>query len=199
VISAVKNLFIILKEAIIKSVSLIVKRTYKSKSVKSKFAQESYTRNLGTTVVDKTFDNPYEPILEKYIYKYVILEVSCSDNTIIEISGYLLDYSPKFISIVNMEHTFINKEFERYGLSQDVDNSDIKINSDDNFHYIKNKRKNFLVIKDSSGENNLNLVVFFDKTAKISKQFKEVSINFTNRIDLIISRENGRIRHKSIA
>lgn len=62
---------------------------------------------IGQTLLGK-FANAYEPLLEQYIGRPVILDVADPinpNNATVEYTGYLADYTQQFIAIFNVVHT----------------------------------------------------------------------------------------------
>ena len=69
-------------------------------------SQTGAVTNIGTTLLGK-LANAYEPLLEQYIGKPVILEVADPinpNNVVREYTGYLADYTQQFIAVMNVEH-----------------------------------------------------------------------------------------------
>ena len=50
--------------------------------------------------------NAYEPILERHIGKRVVLELKAAGENAspIELPGYLVEYSEKYVAVFNVEH-----------------------------------------------------------------------------------------------
>lgn len=69
-------------------------------------SQTGAVTSIGQTLLGK-LANAYEPLLEQYIGKPVILEVADPvnpNNAVREYTGYLADYTQQFIAIFNVEH-----------------------------------------------------------------------------------------------
>jgi len=68
--------------------------------------QGSNVTTIGQTLLGK-FANAYEPLLEQYIGRQVIMEVTDPldpNNRTVEYAGYLADYTSNFIALFNVEH-----------------------------------------------------------------------------------------------
>jgi hypothetical protein len=62
---------------------------------------------IGQTLVGKLAANAYEPLLEQYIGRPVILDVADPinpNNATVEYTGYLGDYTQQFVAILNVAH-----------------------------------------------------------------------------------------------
>src|SRR5688572_26750829 len=62
---------------------------------------------IGQTLVGKLAANAYEPLLEQYVGRPVILDVADPinpNNATVEYAGYLGDYTQQFIAILNVKH-----------------------------------------------------------------------------------------------
>lgn len=69
--------------------------------------QGAQVTTIGQTLLGR-FANAYEPLLEQYIGRPVILDVADPinpNNAIVEYTGYLADYTQQFIAIFNVDHT----------------------------------------------------------------------------------------------
>ena len=63
---------------------------------------------IGQTLLGKFAGNAYEPLLEQYIGRAVM--VDCVDpinpnNAIVEYTGYLVDYTAQFLAVFNVQHS----------------------------------------------------------------------------------------------
>jgi hypothetical protein len=69
-------------------------------------SQSAQVTAIGQTLLGK-FANAYEPLLEQYIGRPVILDVADPinpNNATVEYTGFLADYTQQFIAIFNVEH-----------------------------------------------------------------------------------------------
>ena len=68
--------------------------------------QSQSVTQIGQTLLGK-FANAYEPLLEQYIGRPVILDVADPvnpNNATVQYAGYLADYTQQFIAVFNVEH-----------------------------------------------------------------------------------------------
>ena len=69
-------------------------------------SQGGSVTQIGQTLLGR-FANAYEPLLEQYIGQPVILDVADPinpNNSTVEYTGYLADYTQQFIAVFNVEH-----------------------------------------------------------------------------------------------
>jgi hypothetical protein len=70
--------------------------------------QSTSVTQIGQTLIGKFATNAFEPLLEQYIGRPVILDVADPinpNNVTQQYGGYLADYTQNFIAIFNVEHT----------------------------------------------------------------------------------------------
>ena len=68
--------------------------------------QSQSVTQIGQTLLGR-FANAYEPLLEQYIGRAVILDVADPinpNNSTVQYAGYLADYTQQFIAVFNVEH-----------------------------------------------------------------------------------------------
>jgi hypothetical protein len=71
-------------------------------------SQAGSMTSLGQTLLARFAGNAYEPLLEQYIGQPVILDVADPlnpDNSTVEYTGYLADYTQQFVALFNVDHT----------------------------------------------------------------------------------------------
>jgi len=89
------NLFNTLRDAVSQSLSMIL-GNLKSKSVMGQVVgADKRAGEIGNTLLG-TIPNAYEPVLEKYLSKRVIVEM-VEDGNVLEFSGLLQEYSGKYL------------------------------------------------------------------------------------------------------
>jgi hypothetical protein len=110
---AIRNLFATLKDAFSKAFSTVLGHVAKMKPGGSGAlaANQSSVDQIGQTLLGAA-GNSYEPILEKFIGKPVILELNTPSGDPakpqpIELHGFLAEYTDKYIAIMNREHTIL--------------------------------------------------------------------------------------------
>jgi len=197
-IRTVTNFINRLKDAIRKAIILIIGQTYKSKKANSWSSIKKEGEQGTEQVINVIEDNLFEQMLEKYIGKFVAVDMRCtsSDEDIIELQGFLADYSNKFVAIINHDE-IKGKEKIIYFEGTDIEEHGYSIKSIHDKIYITNKLDCPLVVKNMSpGVESDEIVLIKGSCVKFKKQNKIVlKIYRTKRIDFIVPRDLARIRH----
>jgi small nuclear ribonucleoprotein (snRNP)-like protein len=96
------NVFNTLRDAVTQSLGMIM-GTLKSKTAMGKVANADKRANeIGNTLLS-TVPNAYEPVLEKYLSKQVIVEM-LEDGKVVEFAGLLQEYSGKYLLLRNVAY-----------------------------------------------------------------------------------------------
>ncbi len=94
------NAFNTLRDAISQSIGMII-GTMKTKTPMGKVSgADKRAGDIGNTLLG-TVPNAYEPVLEKYLSKQVIVEM-LKDGEIVEFAGLLQEYSEKYLLLRNV-------------------------------------------------------------------------------------------------
>lgn len=97
------NVFNTLRDAISQSLGMVL-GTLKSKTPIGKVAgADKRAGEIGNTLLD-TVPNAYEPVLEKYLSKQVVVEM-LENGEVVEYAGLLQEYSDKYLLLRNVVHT----------------------------------------------------------------------------------------------
>ena len=101
------NLLNMLRDAVVNTLSLFVGRLGgKGGMGGALHSQSDQIKELGGTVLGLVA-NAYEPLLERYLGKRVVLDLAFAEGapqTDGEFSGYLVEYNEKFIALFNPTH-----------------------------------------------------------------------------------------------
>ncbi|MCG8419805.1 MAG: hypothetical protein MJE77_17870 [Proteobacteria bacterium] len=105
---AVRNLVITLRDAFGKVLGAFLGQLSRESSVRARFlgAQKNQVTELGKVILGAA-GNAYEPMLERHVGKPVVLQVKspvAKDQPIIEIPGFLAEYSDRYIAVFNTVH-----------------------------------------------------------------------------------------------
>lgn len=96
------NVFNTLRDAVSQSLGMIL-GTLKAKSPMGKVAgADKRAGDVGNTLLG-TVPNAYEPVLEKYLSKQVIVEI-LEDREVMEFAGLLQEYSGKYLLLRNVAY-----------------------------------------------------------------------------------------------
>lgn len=107
IIRNIRNIFNSLKESFIEvmNISLSYITTKQATVLKP---HDQYVKNLNTELME-SMGISHDPLIEKYIGKYVIFELLKGNEKII-LKGILYDYTKKFIEILNIDYTLPEEE-----------------------------------------------------------------------------------------
>jgi hypothetical protein len=96
------NIFNTLRDAVSQSIGMII-GTMKTKTPMGKVTgADKRAGDIGDTLLG-TVPNAYEPVLEKYLSKQVIVEM-LQDGNAVEFAGLLQEYSEKYLLLRNVEY-----------------------------------------------------------------------------------------------
>lgn len=126
----IRNFVNTVRDAFSQTLSMVVGQV--SKTGKSDFmkSQKGGVEKLGQTLLG-TAGNAWEPLLERHIGKPVVVELNAADKSRIELSGYLAEYSGKYITLFNIEHPV--QETIEIEVAGPVERPDLKLEkSEDN-------------------------------------------------------------------
>jgi hypothetical protein len=97
------NIFNTLRDAVSQALSMLL-GTLKTKTPIGKIAgADKQAAQVGNTLIE-TIPNAYEPILEKYLSRQVVVEMLEKDE-VVEFAGLLQEYSAKYLLLRNVRYT----------------------------------------------------------------------------------------------
>ena len=99
---SVWNVFNTLRDAVSQSLSMIIGNMKKSTPVGKVAGADKRAGEIGNTLLG-TVPNAYEPVLEKYLSKQVIVEM-LDDGEVVEFAGLLQEYSGKYLLLRNVAY-----------------------------------------------------------------------------------------------
>ena len=97
------NVFNTLRDAISQSLGMIIGSMKKTTPMGKVSGADKRAGEIGNTLLG-TVPNSYEPVLEKYLSKQVIVEM-LEDGEVIEFAGLLQEYSGKYLLLRNVAYT----------------------------------------------------------------------------------------------
>ena len=97
---SVWNVFNTLRDAISQSLGMIIGTMKKSTPMGKVSGADKRAGDIGNTLLG-TVPNAYEPVLEKYLGKQVIVEM-LEDGNVVEFAGLLQEYSGKYLLLRNV-------------------------------------------------------------------------------------------------
>jgi hypothetical protein len=98
---AVWNIFNTLRDAVSQSLGMIIGTMKKSSPMGKVSGADKRASEIGNTLLG-TVPNTYEPVLEKYLSKHVVVEM-LENGEVVEFSGLLQEYSGKYLLLRDVE------------------------------------------------------------------------------------------------
>ncbi len=189
-----------MKDVVRKIISMSLGQIFKSKKYRNVQASQTHAEKFGHTLVNIVEDNLYEGILEQYIGKPIIIELSIPNagGDSWEARGILLDYSEQFITIINKEHEC--EELYIIDKAEDKETEDYNLEIINNKIKVTNKSESLLVIKNCKSKVIKTESILLKGSylqIPIEKDMK-LLIRKLKTVDAIIPRDLGKIRHASV-
>jgi hypothetical protein len=94
------NVFNTLRDAVSQSMGMVIGSMKKSTPIGKVAGADKHAGEIGNTLLE-TVPNTYEPVLEKYLSKQVIVEM-LEDGKVIEFAGLLQEYSGTYLLLRNV-------------------------------------------------------------------------------------------------
>jgi len=98
---SLRNFLVAFREAIDESIGLLLSRVQKKAGSSLLKGQEGYLKKLGSNTVGIVSTSAFDPVLENYINKQVVLEAGKIDGKRVEYVGVLNEYSSGWISLLD--------------------------------------------------------------------------------------------------
>jgi hypothetical protein len=99
----IRNVFNMLRDAFAQSVTMIFGAVKRKTSVGKFQIEDARVGEVGRTLIN-VVPNAYEPVLEKYLGRKVVVESPAPENKIREQVGVLQEYTAKYILIRDVEY-----------------------------------------------------------------------------------------------
>ena len=97
------NVFNTLRDAVSQSLGMLIGSMKKSTPIGKVAGADKRAGEIGTTLLG-TVPNTYEPVLEKYLSKQVIVEM-LEEDRVVEFAGLLQEYSGKYLLLRNVVYS----------------------------------------------------------------------------------------------
>jgi len=108
-----RNLLNTLRDAFSKALSALIGAVATKATPGGMMAtQKGSVDQIGQTLLGAA-GNAYEPILERHIGRPVVLQLKCpaaGENVFVDLPGYLVDYTEKYVAIFNVEHDPVEEQ-----------------------------------------------------------------------------------------
>ena len=202
---SIVNILNTVRDAVAQSVNAVIGQMAKvggQSSVAS--SQKGEMEKVGKSLLGAV-GNAYEPMLERQIGKPIVIEMSVPagpGGNHIELSGYLAEYSDKYLAMFNVEQMVQ----ETLTLACDValERDDLRLESDSNYIRVANLSSVPLivdaVISDQGETLELGVVLPRASTARLPRIPGNLSVRLlrVQRIDVVCHRSQAVIRHASL-
>lgn len=198
------NLFNTIRDAFVQVTGMFIGQIARTSFSQSMQAQEGQVQKIGTTLLGAV-GNAYEPMLERLIGKPVVLELRLPtdpQNQMVELPGYLAEYSQQFVAVFNLEHDAA----QVIELSTDQPESEhqVTIAIEDQALVVRNDDDTPLVVEsmtDGQQTWHLGMTLNHGASARIRKQVGAMMLRLIRcpRIDIICPRHMATVRHASHA
>ncbi len=186
-----------LRDATAKSISAILGQLAKSRPGLA--GGKGDVEQLGKSLLG-TVENAYEPMLERHIGRPVILKLTHSGNkdlSPIELPGYLVDYTDKYIAVFNVEHA--SEEAMELEIDGPVERAGCKVTPGDDSVSVEATGPDALVVRRAvlgEREYNLDVVLLPGCQLRLRCDLKDrvvLNVERTKQIDVVCPRAIARI------
>ena len=198
---ALRNVFSTFRDAIVQTTNTLLGRRMQQIQQGAMTGQYQQLTTSGAQLLSGTLGNAYEPILERYIGQYVVLEITRGD-TVEEEYGILKEYSAKYVELLNVK---VEVPLHVYQARQAEDEqAEIGISPRDSMVRVDNPLELALVVDavvHDGSERPVEVLVPAGGSAEVQLAEDEVGQEIELRIgvrrvaDLVVPRTTGLIRH----
>lgn len=202
VVRGTRNVLYTIRDAVSNALGAITGQISKTTSAgRAVSAPGSHVVDNATSMVE-FIGNAYEQLLERLIGKPVVLELDPppgSGTQALEISGYLVDYTDRFLAVFNTEHEATENhvlEFEGsrddFGLRASVQARSLELTSRSDLPLVIDK----VSIDGETTDLSIILLKGCSVALKVKNNDVPVRVEFskTNTIDIVCPRATSRVR-----
>ena len=195
-----RNVINTIRDAFVKALGLAAGQISRARPIGGAVdRQKGQIDELGTTLVG-VVGNAYEPLLERYIGRPVILELQTPQRSV-ELPGYLVDYSDRFVAVFNVEHTPVESiELE---VTESLEREGLRIDRQGEKVVVTCEGEDALVVRRmrcGDSETDLAVVLIPGTSVRLSAppgRPVALELERTCRIDVVCPRAVARIRYGS--
>ena len=198
---ASRNVVYTIRDAFTQSLGVVTGQINKTQRLgRAVHTQKGQVDELGASLVDFV-GNAYEQLLERQVGKPVILELDPppgSGTEMLELSGYLVDYTDRFLAVFNSEHT-VEESFE-IQFQSSKDEHGVRASVERNTLTVTSRHKLPIVLKRAriAGETtDLSTCLLKGCAIEIAcPNDAEVTLEFdvTRTLDVVCPRSSARVR-----
>jgi hypothetical protein len=196
-----RNLLNTFKDALSQTLSLIIGQMKKISPGSVIFAQDTQLSRIGTEIIGYA-GNAYDPILERYIGKKVVVEITYPTGKEQHL-GILKEYTPTFMELLNVSYPFTLTLPMKGNDTNPIKITGISRTKQDDVYAIANRSVNPVMVTElRKGEETLpmHLEIEPGNQAEVchdDPDMKEITatITTTRVVDIIVPRSRALIRH----
>jgi hypothetical protein len=201
-----RNVINTIRDAFVKALGLAAGQVSKTRPVGGAISsQKGQIDQLGATLVGAA-GNAYEQLLERHIGRPVILELAHpagADRPVVELPGYLVDYSDRFVAVFNVEHE--PQEAFELQVTEPVQREGVKVDRDADKLMLTCEGSDALTLRRMTvgdAVTDLSVTLIPGTSVQLTVPTREpvvLQLERTRHIDIVCPRSSARIRHGSDA
>jgi hypothetical protein len=197
---ALRNLFSTFKDAIVQATNTVLGYRAAQSPENVMLSKHKELTDSGAQLLSGTVGNAYEPILERYIGQYVVVEIASGD-TVEEEYGILKEYSSKYVELLNVR---IEVPLHVYLKETNEAKTTIQVAQEDGILHVTNPLRRELLVEaircdESSRPIDVQVPAYRHAAIELTEEERDkpVELQFGVRCltDLIIPRAIGVVRH----
>lgn len=200
-IRGTRNLLYTIRDAVSHALGAVTGQVSKSTAIGRAMSPSNAQVTSNASEMVDFIGNAYEELLERQIGKPVVLELDPplgSGTKAIELAGYLVDYTDRFLAVFNVEHTTVEShvlEFEGarddLGLRAKCEKGTLELTSRSDFPIVLQR------VTIGSETTDLSVVLLAGCGLRIpasAESMIRVEFDVTQTIDIVCPRATSRIR-----
>ncbi len=201
-----RNVINTMRDAFVKALGLVAGQVAKARPVGGAISsQKGQVDELGATLVG-VVGNAYEQLLERHIGRPVVLELAHpagADRPPVELPGYLVDYSDRFVAVFNVEQE--PEEAFELRVTEPVQREGVKIDRAGDKLVLECAGEDALILRRMTvGGAVTDLAVTLVPGTSVQLTVPAgvpavLHLERTRRVDIVCPRATARVRHGSDA
>jgi hypothetical protein len=199
-----RNVINTLRDAFVKTLGMLAGQVARTRPIGGALgSQQGQVDQLGATLVG-VVGNAYEQLLERYIGRPVVLVLkhpAGDDHPPLELPGYLVDYTERFVAVFNADHEPV-EAFELQ-VTGSVQREGLKVDRSGTKLVLTCEGEDALIVRSmacGATETDLAVTIVPGTSLRLTVPAGEavvLCLERTRRIDIVCPRASARIRHGS--
>jgi hypothetical protein len=195
-----------MRDAFVKSLGLLTGQVAKTRAIGGVISsQKGQVDELGATLVG-TVGNAYEQLLERHIGRPVVVELAHpagADHPPVELPGYLVDYSDRFVAVFNVEQE--PQEAFELQVTEPVHREGMKVDRAKEKLMLECQGEDALILRRMTfggAVTDLAVTLVPGTAVQLTVPAEEpvvLHLERTRHIDIVCPRSSARVRHGSDA